>query len=441
MSCSRKMLMSVGVVVTSCYIFPFVLAAFPVANSKMILAAIGIALYAFNIFRNRDSSDLDKSFVNITLWGLGVSLIAWMATVVNNTHDYTYATYIVSMWVWIGGAYTVSRYIKWVHGEVSVRLMANYLLVVCVAQCGLALLFDWSATALEWRMNTFAGEAYMGATDEDRLSGIGCALDVAGLRFSAVMIMASVMALKAASGGNNRLAMLYIGAMMFMVTVGSMISRTTVVGGAIAIAYMVLELFLGNRVGDRKGLAGNLFTLMVVAVVASTVLYNTNDKFRDNLRFGFEGFFSLAEKGEWQTHSNDILKSMVVWPDNAKTWIIGDGYIENPNDTRLESYDQYYVGPSFHGYYMQTDIGYCRFIFYFGLTGLIVFCLYFFTVSNVLASRFPQYKWMFYLILLMNFIGWCKVSSDLFMVFAPFLCISAREESEAEENEAEESEE
>ena len=435
MNILHNILIALGVVVTSCYIFPFVPADFSVANSKMIMAAIGIVLFAFNIFKNRGSNELDKSFIQISLWGLAVSFIAYFSIVFNNTHDYTFATYFISMWVWIGGGYTLTRYIKWVHDKVSVRLLSNYLISVCVIQCILALVFDWSEAALSWRMHTFTGEAYMGATDEDRLSGIGCALDVAGLRFSAILIITSFMAVKAISQGKTRLFIIYLGAILFVVTVGSMISRTTSVGGGIAFANILLVTFRDSSTVHKLRLIGNFITLLFVTITISMILYQTNDSFRNNIRFGFEGFFSLAEKGEWQTNSNDILKNMVVWPDNAKTWIIGDGYIENPLDRSLDSYDMYYVGPTFLGYYMQTDIGYCRFIFYFGLVGLIIFCLYFVNVYDILANRFPQYKWMFFLILVMNFIGWCKVSSDLFMVFAPFLCITSTEEEEAEKQE------
>ncbi len=426
-------LMMVGVALMSCYIFPFILAAFPIANSKMILAAIGVILFAANIVNNRGESNVDRSIFQISLWALAVSFVAWLATVLNNTHDYTFATYIVSMWVWLGGAYTVVRYIRSIHGRISIELVANYLIAVCVIQCILALIFDSNMTALQWRLRTFTGEAYMGATDEDRLSGIGCALDVAGLRFSAILIMAAWMVVKMAARGKMIISLVYLVCMLFIVIIGNIISRTTAVGAGIGFAYILWALLFGERSKGKSRLTGIFAVLLVIAISLSTVLYNTNEKFHNHLRFGFEGFFSLVEKGEWQTNSNDILQNMVVWPDNLKTWIIGDGYIENPLDTRLSSYDPYYIGPAFHGYYMQTDIGYCRFIFYFGLIGLTVFCLYFIKISDTLAKRFPNYKWMFYLILAMNFIGWCKVSSDLFMVFAPFLCISAKDEEYAAE--------
>lgn len=435
MSAVRYLAVLVGVIVTSCYIFPFVLAALPIANSKMIMAAIGIVLYSMQIFRNRDSGNVGKSFVQLTMLAVAVSLISLIAVVVNSTRDFTFATYFVSMWVWIGGGFTVVHYIRLVHGKASVSLLANYLLAVCVMQCVLAMVFDSSESAFDWRVRTFTGEAYMGATDEDRLSGIGCALDVAGLRFASVLIMTAFLAVMAARRENFRLLFFYIISFAFVTVIGNMISRTTVVGAGIAIVYVVVSIVAGGGKTGNRRLAQTVVSLTCVTVICSAILYNKNENFRENIRFGFEGFFSIVEKGEWETNSNNILKNMVVWPDNPKTWIIGDGYIENPNDKSLDSYDPYYVGPSFAGYYMQTDIGYCRYIFYFGVTGLLLFSFFFIIVAAMIAGRFPKFKWMFYLILLMNFIGWCKVSSDLFMVFAPFLCISARDEEDAEAEE------
>lgn len=94
------------------------------------------------------------------------------------------------------------------------------------------------------------------------------------------------------------------------------------------------------------------------------------------------------------------------------------------------SYDQYYIGPTFKGFYMNTDIGYLRYIFYFGVTGLITFSGFLIYVSKVCIDRFKAFRWMFLMLLALNFIEWFKVSTDLFMVFAPFLCISAEENSE-----------
>ena len=56
---------------------------------------------------------------------------------------------------------------------------------------------------------------------------------------------------------------------------------------------------------------------------------------------------------------------MYVFPDNLKTWLIGDGYFSNPYNI-----DPYFTGRFVGGYYMSTDVGYLRFIFYSGLVGI-----------------------------------------------------------------------
>jgi hypothetical protein len=136
----------------------------------------------------------------------------------------------------------------------------------------------------------------------------------------------------------------------------------------------------------------------------------------------------LAEKGEWDVSSNDRLMNMYVFPDNAKTWIIGDGYFDGPSNT-----DPYYVGPTMTGFYMWTDVGYLRFIFYFGLIGLAAFMFFFIKCGQVCAYKFRNYALLFWLLVLLNFIIWFKVSTDIFVVFALFLCIP-QEDNDAYEN-------
>lgn len=415
-----------AVVVTSCYFFPFVPAALPMANSKMILAVVGLVLLGIDLTKKGNAA-VDHDFLTLSIWALAISLIAFVSITINHTPDSTFTTYFMSMWVWLGGAYAVVKLIKAIHGYVSVPLVVNYLLAVCVMQCVLALVFDNSVAATQWHERTFSGEGYMGNTDEDRLHGIGCSLDVAGFRFAAVILMAAFLLCRDYRKQSGWLSAFYIIAICFITVVGNIISRSTVIGTALAAAYILIAS-VAKRENHKLLVHFVLFVLCTLAI--SIYLYNVNAAFRANIRFGFEGFFSLVETGKWQTHSNDILQNMIVWPDNTKTWFIGDGYFNNPADKTLDTFDPFYVGETFGGFYKATDIGYLRYIFYFGLTGLLTFSLFLIKVCIVCARRFPEFKWMFILVLGLNFIEWFKVSTDLFVVFAPFLCISAKENDE-----------
>lgn len=422
----KKVIIAIGItILTSLYFFPFNPVWFPAVNTKMVLAAIAIPLFIIKGAQMRDSG-VNSGMLTLTICGLCVSLAGLIAVVVNNTGDYTYASYFVSMWVWLGGAYTVVMAMEKAYGKVTIRMVGNFLIAVCVTQCILAQIINVN-DALAAVVDRFVvSSGYMGIV-EDRLYGIGCALDVAGLRFCAVLLMATFFALNPVSKEHGTLERsIYIVAFLIIAVFGSMIARTTSVGIILSVILCVLFPIFNKDQYSRSSLLGLTKTFIVFLIVVVPIIvffYNVNYGFRENLRFGFEGFFSLAEEGEWDVRSNRQLFSMVVWPDNLKTWIIGDGYFSQPQN------DYYYVGP-IYDYYMGTDVGYCRFIFYFGLLGLIAFASVFIASAIICSRRHPKYTLLFWMIVLMNFVGWVKAATDIFLVFAIMLCVLHTENEE-----------
>ena len=285
-----------------------------------------------------------------------------------------------------------------------------------------------------WVDSFVGGEAFMGNTKEGRLSGIGAALDVAGLRFSAVVVMIGYILSKAEELSHKQIVT-YLISFLIIAVIGNMMSRTTTVGVGLALVYWIYStnlLSLKQNIKNQK-LWFWLGGVLCVVIPVFIYLYFTNDIFYKNIRFGFEGFFSLWETGKWQTSSNDILLNyMIVFPDNWVTWLIGDGYAANPADKTLSFFDPYYTGPVYHGYYMGTDIGYLRYIFYFGLIGTFVFSLFMWRSAWACIHRFKDYKMMFLMILLVNYIGWFKVSTDIFLVFAIFLVLSKENDGQTD---------
>jgi hypothetical protein len=331
------------------------------------------------------------------------------------------------MLVWLGGAYTVVNVLNKIHGYISIEIVCKYLIVVCVVQCILA----YSMTIAPFLKNfvdSFLGgeDAFMGKA-EGRLYGIGAALDVAGQRFSAVLVMLAVLTYRHRST-RTWVMLLYVMAFFIIAVIGNMIARTTTIGVSIALLFWVIYGLINRGGGSVKQFWG-VFGLVAALIIPIIVYqYNIDPAFKEKLRFGFEGFFSLAETGKWETSSNDILlEHMIVFPESTKTWLIGDGYGANPAG------DPYYIGPHYHGFYMGTDIGYLRFLFYFGIFGLMTLVSLICYTADICVRRFQSYRTMFLLILAVNLIVWFKVSTDIFMVFALFLCIS-QEDNDAYEN-------
>ena len=412
-------------IVTSFFFFPFEFTFLPGINTKMLLAAMGLVLFVARAAASRSAS-LDRDFFVLIVFASIVSLSGIISVVYNATTDLSYASYVVSFFVWMGGAYFVVSSIRFLHGKVTPLMVINYLAAICVAQCVIALLISRNPWVKDFVDSFLGGDGFMGKL-ENRMYGIGCALDVAGLKFSCVLVAISFVVMNGLCQPKLQTTIYWI-AYLVIAVVGNMIGRTTSVGVVVSLIYILVHcIFYGYR-EFLKSHVLPLLLLMVVLLPLLIYLYNNSPKTREDLRFGFEGFFSLAETGRWETNSNNRLSDMFVLPDNPKTWIIGDGYFDNP-----------YSDPNFNGdnpteFYKGTDVGYLRFIYYFGVIGLISFVVFFLVAFWECASRHRKYAILFLMILTINYIVWVKVSSDIFLIFSLFLCIPSESDEGTEQN-------
>lgn len=417
MKAIKIILVVVGVILTSFYLFPFELIALPGINTKMAMAAVGLGMFIVQMAYKR-AAMIDYKYIILGVLAVIVSLFSLLTMTLNNTSDNAYLGYIMTLLVWLGGAYCAVGWIKFTHGKISVEIVSNYLIMVCVMQCILALMIDGIPVLKGWvnsHIGNFGGMGPAAGIDKyDRLYGIGAALDIAGSRFASVLVMVAAMIKY-----NSKYVWLYIVSFLIIGVIGNMIARTTTVGILISLLFLGVSFRsnIYNSITNRMSFYVKLSAIICMGIMVVVYFYNTNPQFQANFRFGFEGFFSLFETGEWRSQSNDILMSMYRFPDNVRTWLIGDGYMHNPMS------DPYYLGYHWKGFYMGTDVGYLRFIYYFGVLGLMSIMCFVTYAAKICVLKFPTYKSMFVLILVINFIVWFKVSTDLLMIFAIFLAI------------------
>lgn len=405
-------------VVTSLYYFPFELLALPGINTKMAMAVVGIFVSIYRLSINRNTIIPKNVFVLSIMAGL-VSLAGFLSVVYNNTTDLAYATYLISMWVWLSAALVVCTLIEKVHGKLNVPLVCHYLIAVSVGQCLIALLIDFNP-AVKNVVDTYINQDQEFLKDVERLYGIGAWLDVAGTRFSACLIMIAFLMNIHKERLSAKQIWIYMISYAIIGVVGNMVARTTSVGIAISLLYLlvVFKPWEFSILKSSIGIWRHIVIVVLVLIPIVYVLYTTNDQFRQLFRFAFEALFNFIEKGEWETSSTNRLQTMYVFPESWKTWIIGDGYFSNPYS------DPNFVGKYIGGYYMGTDVGYLRFIFYSGLVGLIAFSAFIIYASSICMVNLPRYKVLFVLLLLSNFVIWLKVATDIFLVFALFICVA-----------------
>lgn len=415
------------ILITSFYFFPVDFTFLP-SNTKNLLAAIGIIFVIFELIRKKDFSIPQQLLILLMISGM-VSIMSLISITYNQTPDTTYVTYIRSAIIWLSGAYSVGYIIRGVHGRIDVPLVVHYLIGVCLFQCVSAMLIQFVPPFQEF-VDRYVQQGQDLLKDINRIYGIGASLDVAGSRFAAVLVAIAFMLVSSPKRVSIGMTLFYTMSFVIITVVGNMIARTTVIGDAIGLFWIVFSSFILPINRPKGNPTGKWFAVICTIGVLtgiSIALYNTFPEVKNLFRFAFEGFFNWVETGEWQTDSTSKLESMVVWPDNLKTWIIGDGYFSNSR------YDPNYLGDATDkGFYMGTDIGYLRFLFYFGILGLVWIIGVLVYSAYVCAEQFKKYAWLFIMALGVGLIIWAKVSTDIFLFFCLFLCAAALQETPEE---------
>lgn len=394
-------------VVVDAYIWDFVLRIFPVVNSKMVLAVIGLLFFLYEGFEKHEAQLSRRVFLSAILAFL-FSFWCYIAITLNNTNEMAYVTYFMSFATWVGGAYGVYSILKRIHGTVDLMMITRYIAIVCVFQCFIALAID-NIPAVKSLVQSVFYAGYSFYEQVGRLYGIGCALDSAGVRFSAIQVLIAhqLVVEERVRSSVRRSSFLFI-SFLIITVIGSMISRTTIVGAGLGLAY----LLIGNLRMERGGnvsrlqvmLSMLLFVIIASAVGLSVYLYNASNFFHEQLRFGFEGFFNWVETGEFRTNSTDILMNVMWrWPTDSRGWLIG--------------YGRYGVMS------WGTDIGYCNFVLYSGIVGLVLFSIYFLYNHLSLISKFRRFAIAALLLCTVTFVVWAKVATDIFLIDALLFCI------------------
>lgn len=384
--------------VVSFFLYPPLFTFLP-GNAKLYLAVVGLAILTMQLLRTRDYT-IDKDLLRTLLIASTYSVVNLFATNYNGHADYSYGNYITSALVWLFAAYTAVSVVRWVHGTVSIRLITYYMAGVSVAQCLLALAIDnFAPVKMLVDAIFFVDQDFIAETG--RLYGIGAMLDPAGTRFAVILLfIAYVLTFDPIARTRQSTINWLIIAYIIIVAVGNMISRTTVTG--IPFSLLIFALSMGSWreavSQEQRRLYAAVFGALLIAIPLGIFLYNTSEYFYGQMRYGFEGFFSLAEKGRWETSSNNILATMWRWPDTTEAWIIGYG--------------------EFGGFRFGTDIGYCRLILYSGVIGFSVFASMFLYQIYAFTRRYPYQMILFICMAAMSFVIWIKVSTDLFQFWA-----------------------
>jgi len=406
--------------VFSMYIFPFTFTFLPVGNTKIFIAVLGLVLWLANMVRRRESL-VSKSMVKVSLWAFTISLVSVISLAYNGATDTAYVSYLISMWVWVGAAYFICYLIKSLHGEITVELICWYFIGVCAAQCLFAILIEFQPLIQNVVNSLVMQQSQQYLEEVDRMYGIGAAFDTAGSRFACALIMIIyLLARKIKNNFDWKYVVVCSVLFIWITIVGNMVARTTSAGLVIALIYILIDSqFFKLKISRPHLNSLNILASVIILLLPLIIILYRIPSVEHLFKFAFEMIYNFADSGEIQTGSTDVLLKMWShYPREFKTWIIGDGYFMSPNFT-----NPFFIGDNIYTYYMGVDVGYLRFIYYFGVIGLLSFVIFMYKSAKECANNHPKCKYLFIMLLIMNYVLWMKVATDLFCVFALFLML------------------
>ena len=324
-------------------------------GSRAIMGLLGAGLFVFSVTNMKSS--LKKIRIAVSL--LMISVVSLISIFINRTTDFEFIIYPISVVLILFAGYFVYYFFRQKYNEINFALIAEYLVIAVLVQVFVALLQFVFPALMAFLGQYILYEESVEIFSDMRLIGLGSQYFGAGLTNGFALLLIAYLIKNSCS---SLIRMLYlIIAYILIFVLGMMMARTTIVGAILSVCFLFLKSSMKVNVRSlRRGLS--VFFLLIGSFVLLSSLFSDIREKQDVLfDFAFEMFINYVESGEITTESTDRLQEMYVFPSNLSTWLIGDGLFSDPTGD---------------GYYMQTDVGYLRIIYYSGLIGLLLFIFY-----------------------------------------------------------------
>lgn len=336
------------------YFFPIDFHAIPISVNR-IMQMLGLTLFML-AFKGK----LYREIVTVCLLAIfvfGVGLLS--SYVINGTNDLNFAL--------IRGPYLIlyvvySYLIVWIMRKMFTQQASLYLLLeLCVyislIYATISILFFLIPDFLSWYKTLIvlddAADKKIDLISLFRLFGASPNMSYANAAVHmGISMWMSLLLHKENFGFLSSKLLFYLVVGFFSVT-GILFARTYFVMFALTIVY-IYKLDASNLYRTFIDGIKVYLPICLLGMVLLLYLISTNEA---ALNWVFELFINFFDEGKISSDSTDDLQNMVVFPDNMKTWLVGDGLALT----------------STNSFYKDTDIGFLRSLFYWGIMGSVVY--------------------------------------------------------------------
>lgn len=332
-------------------------------SSQVIMGVFGIILYIINL---RLEKTFTSQFYSHLPTLLALVMVTMCSITLNGTSDYYYITWVIIAIMQLFGAYFLMKIFHFFDEDYSFNSISLYFTMSAILQSIISVAMYFSPSIMEFCLSLLASsDGFLDTLDRTvgfRLIGFGASyFGVAVIQGFILMIMGVYIA-------NNKMSIfkqfLLSLAYVIITVVGMMLARTSMVG-----AFLGVLIILMVNSKSVFSIILKLFKIIFIVSLILTVLLlaisklssDAKDMLEVIYKFAFELFINIFESETVSTSSTDnLLRMWTIVPENFSTWFLGDGFWNTPDGR----------------YYMGTDVGVLRNIYYIGLIGSFVYYYY-----------------------------------------------------------------
>lgn len=394
-------------IILFCYIYPIYIKFFPIPTDRIIQMA-GLLFLIFDTNYRKIFFRIKGLYIFIYLTILLLVFIFLVQNWNYNNLDLYFFKDQLDTILYIFPAFLIGFLLYKIDSDNILTLLLDYIVLIGLFQAIISFTFFFIPSTFEFYSSLLSENASQGLLKrlgqiEKRLMGAGSFFFNGVIKYSVPLFILVILPhLKNSFVYRNKY--LYISSLSLISVAGVMTGRTFFVAILMALLLFVLV--------DKRNSFKLIFKVLPItfglgyAVFSITSFLLDSSRFEKVFGFVFELFINYQESGDLNSRSTEGTLSMYVFPTTLKTWLIGDGRMLLDNGS----------------YYMRSDVGYVRLIFYFGIILTVLYFIYqavlFVVTTKILPNKvYTSFMLILFIwILILNFKGLANLNSHLILL-------------------------
>ena len=345
------------------YVYTIRFAFIPFTSTRMMLAYLGFILYFVNSLHSFKLK-IPPFFLKVIMISFSFCLWGIICLLYNSSNDYVLINKVlIPILTFPFSAYFVIKILFWKNPNFSFISLLKYFVFVCFIQAIISVAAFLIPQVQDFLFNiqvvSDIRETALLQTMGRRFSGLGSGFVSGGIIFGLALL--SIPLIFYAEKQTLRKGTMYILFYIVIAFSGICTARITFVSILLSVIFLlIIRGFNFERLIKQTGTLFKIVIFTFLLLVMIVYVFPISNWFANVLPWAFEMFENYFEYGKMEASSvNILMEHMFIFPSQIKTYIIGDG--------RFLEDDGYY--------YMGTDVGYLRLIYFSGIIGVILYFL------------------------------------------------------------------